>query len=89
MAAAFRAAAYDGANLRRRRARRQPGEFGRPNFSRPPRRVGRGSDVRYGRDFRDRVRAAGFALEELTCSGEEVVDYGLTRGERIFVCRKP
>ena len=43
----------------------------------------------YGRDFRDRVQAAGFALEELTCSGEEAVDHGLTRGERIFVCRKP
>lgn len=43
----------------------------------------------YGRDFRDRLRGAGFALEEFTASGEEVVKYGLIPGETVFVCRKP
>lgn len=50
---------------------------------------GQSNHVRYfGRDFRDRVRAAGFTLEELTCSGEEAVAHSLARGERVFVCRK-
>jgi len=39
----------------------------------------------YGRDFRDRVRAAGFRLEEYVGSGEDAVRYGLTRGERVFI----
>lgn len=43
----------------------------------------------YGRDFRDRLRGAGFALEEFSASGEEVVKYGLMPGETVFVCRKP
>lgn len=43
----------------------------------------------YGKDFRDRVVAAGFSLNhEITASGEDVVRYGLVRGEKIFVFRK-
>jgi SAM-dependent methyltransferase len=43
----------------------------------------------YGRDFRDRLRAAGFnKIEECTAAGEEVVRHGLLRGEKIFICSK-
>jgi SAM-dependent methyltransferase len=42
----------------------------------------------YGRDFRDRIRAAGFDLSEFTATGEEVVRFGLLRGERVFFARK-
>lgn len=43
----------------------------------------------YGRDFRDRLRAAGFShIEEVTAEGRAVIDHGLWRGEKIFVCRK-
>lgn len=44
----------------------------------------------YGRDFRDRVARAGFVLErEITAEGEDVITYGLCRGEKIFVFGKP
>jgi hypothetical protein len=51
---------------------------------------GQSDHVRYyGRDFRDRLRAAGFAkVEEITAEGQEAVDYGLMRGEKLFVCHK-
>lgn len=42
----------------------------------------------YGRDFRDRIRAARFELREFVATGEDVVRYGLTRGERVFFARK-
>lgn len=43
----------------------------------------------YGRDFRDRLAEAGFVrIEEVTAEGPDVVEYGLWRGEKIFVCRK-
>jgi SAM-dependent methyltransferase len=43
----------------------------------------------YGRDFRDRLHAAGFStIDEVTAHGRDVVTYGLLRGEKIFVCRK-
>ena len=43
----------------------------------------------YGRDFRDRLRAAGFCgIEEITAEGEDVVQYGLQRGEKFFICSK-
>ena len=42
----------------------------------------------YGRDFRDRVKAAGFVLTEFTASGADTVRYGLLRGERAFFARK-
>jgi SAM-dependent methyltransferase len=43
----------------------------------------------YGRDLRDRLKAAGFDLSEWTCVEPDVVRYGLKRGEKIFVCRRP
>ena len=43
----------------------------------------------YGRDFRDRLRAAEFAtVEEVTAEGGDVVEHGLKRGEKIFICTK-
>jgi len=43
----------------------------------------------YGADVRERIREAGFALEEMTAEGEDVLTYGLLRGEKVFVARKP
>ncbi len=43
----------------------------------------------YGRDFRERVERAGFSVEELGASGADVVRYGLSRGEKVFLCRRP
>jgi SAM-dependent methyltransferase len=42
----------------------------------------------YGADVRDRIRAAGFALDECTAEGEDVLIYGLQRGEKLFIARK-
>lgn len=43
----------------------------------------------YGRDFRDRLRAAGFTrIEEITAEGPAVAEFGLWRGEKIFICSK-
>jgi SAM-dependent methyltransferase len=39
----------------------------------------------YGRDVRDRILAAGFAVDEHVVSGEESVLYGLLRGDRIYI----
>ncbi|MDC0653356.1 class I SAM-dependent methyltransferase [Planktomarina temperata] len=48
---------------------------------------GQGDHVRfYGRDFRDRIQESGLILDqEITAWGEDVVKYGLLRGEKIFV----
>ena len=43
----------------------------------------------YGRDARERITAAGFALEEYTAAEPDVSRIGLLRGEKIFLCRKP
>lgn len=43
----------------------------------------------YGRDFRDRLRAAGFGLEEFTATEPDVARHGLHRGEKAFLARKP
>lgn len=43
----------------------------------------------YGRDFRDRVRAAGFSLREFTAVEPDVLSYGLMRGETLFIATKP
>ncbi|MFO7855361.1 MAG: class I SAM-dependent methyltransferase [Paracoccaceae bacterium] len=43
----------------------------------------------YGRDFRDRLRAAGLAPDEFTAVEPDVARHGLTRGETVFVARKP
>jgi SAM-dependent methyltransferase len=47
---------------------------------------GQSDHVRYyGRDFRDRLRAGGFAVREYTAEGGPAVVHGLLRGEKIFV----
>ncbi len=43
----------------------------------------------YGRDIRDRIRAAGFQLREVVAEGQDVIDYGLWRGEAVFVATRP
>ncbi len=43
----------------------------------------------YGRDFRERVRAAGFELDEVTAVEPDVSRYGLQRGEKVFLAGKP
>ena len=43
----------------------------------------------YGRDVRDRIRRAGFALSEFVAVEPDVSTHALHRGERIFVGRKP
>lgn len=47
---------------------------------------GQGDHLRwYGRDFRTRLRAAGFEVAEYTAGGAEAATYGLVRGEKVFV----
>ena len=43
----------------------------------------------FGSDIRGRIAAAGFALDELTAEGEDVVKYRLLRGEKVFRATKP
>jgi SAM-dependent methyltransferase len=43
----------------------------------------------YGADVRDRIRAAGFRLAEFTAEGEDVLTFGLQRGEKVFIATKP
>jgi SAM-dependent methyltransferase len=43
----------------------------------------------YGRDLRDRIRAAGFGLNEFVAVEPDVSTRALHRGERIFVGSKP
>lgn len=42
----------------------------------------------FGRDFRDRVRNAGFSLEEFVGSGKQSAEHALILGERIFIGTK-
>ena len=50
---------------------------------------GYSDDVRlYGADFTQRLRDAGFAVQVHVAFGKEAVRYGLTMGEKIFICRK-
>lgn len=44
---------------------------------------------RYGRDFRDRVRQAGFLLTEFVRDGADSVRYSIIPGERVFIAAKP
>jgi SAM-dependent methyltransferase len=54
------------------------------------RHYGQADHVRYyGADVRMRIRAAGFELEEFTAEGEDVLTYGLQRGEKVFIAHKP
>lgn len=51
---------------------------------------GQGDHLRiYGRDIRDRIRAAGFTLEEFVAVEPDVKTYGLIRGERVFIATRP
>ncbi|MFT4792982.1 MAG: SAM-dependent methyltransferase [Paracoccaceae bacterium] len=43
----------------------------------------------YGRDFADRIRAAGFDLTVFAATEPMVGDHALHRGEKIFLARKP
>ena len=53
------------------------------------RHYGQSDHVRYyGADVRDRIRAAGFKLDEFTAQGEDVLTYGLSRGEKVFIATK-
>jgi SAM-dependent methyltransferase len=40
----------------------------------------------YGADIRERIRAAGFSLNEFTAEEPDVGRNGLSRGEKVFVC---
>ena len=54
------------------------------------RHFGQADHVRYyGADVRDRIRAAGFRLHEFTAEGEDVLTYGLQRGEKVFIATRP
>ncbi len=43
----------------------------------------------YGRDFRDRIRAAGLDLREFAATEPDVSTHALHRGERIFIGKRP
>ncbi len=50
---------------------------------------GQHDHVRYfGRDARERIKAAGFDLDEFTAEEPDVTRFGLQRGEKIFAGRK-
>jgi SAM-dependent methyltransferase len=42
----------------------------------------------FGRDVRDRIRSAGFGLDELTAEEPLVARHGLLRGEKVFIATK-
>ena len=43
----------------------------------------------YGKDFRDRITKNGFVLiNEITADEEDVINFGLIRGEKVFVFKK-
>jgi len=44
---------------------------------------------RYGRDFRNRVKQAGFLLTEFGRGGADSVRYSIIPGERVFIAAKP
>jgi SAM-dependent methyltransferase len=43
----------------------------------------------FGRDARQRLAAPGFIVEEYTAVEPNVSRYGLTRGEKVFICSRP
>jgi SAM-dependent methyltransferase len=43
----------------------------------------------YGADVRERIRGAGFELDEFTAEEPDVSNYALLRGEKIFIARRP
>jgi SAM-dependent methyltransferase len=42
----------------------------------------------YGADLRDRIRSAGFSLSEFTAETNDVLRYGLLRGETVFIATR-
>jgi SAM-dependent methyltransferase len=53
------------------------------------RHYGQADHVRYyGADVRQRITEVGFALEEFTAEGPDVLTYALQRGEKVFIARK-
>jgi SAM-dependent methyltransferase len=42
----------------------------------------------YGYDIRNRLKKAGFDIREYTANGAETVNYGLLRGDKLFICTK-
>jgi SAM-dependent methyltransferase len=42
----------------------------------------------YGRDFRERLKLAGFDSEAFVCGGADTVKFSLFRGEPIFICSR-
>jgi SAM-dependent methyltransferase len=51
---------------------------------------GQGDHARFfGRDARERLAAPGFVVEEYTAVEPHVSRYGLARGEKVFLCRRP
>jgi predicted SAM-dependent methyltransferase len=42
----------------------------------------------YGADLRDRILEAGFQLEEFTAPPQDCVEYGLMRGETVFLAHR-
>lgn len=54
------------------------------------RHYGQSDHVRYyGADVRDRIKRAGFTLDEFTAEGPDVLTYALQRGEKLFIARRP
>jgi ubiquinone/menaquinone biosynthesis C-methylase UbiE len=50
---------------------------------------GQNDHVRYfGSDFRDRIKEAGFSLEEFTAAEPLVSQFALLRGEKVFLATK-
>jgi SAM-dependent methyltransferase len=43
----------------------------------------------FGSDFRDRLSRSGFSVDEFTAVEPGVSRFGLIRGEKVFLCRKP
>jgi len=43
----------------------------------------------FGSDFRNRLSRAGFWVDEYTSLEPSVSRFGLIRGEKVFLCRKP
>jgi SAM-dependent methyltransferase len=42
----------------------------------------------YGQDFKERLQRAGFMVREFCALGNECVEYGLLRGEKVFIGSK-
>lgn len=43
----------------------------------------------FGKDLRDRIKAAGFALDEMIATEPDMRRYGVMRGETVVIASKP